>query len=151
MFQEEDGPPVASDDPDPQNNAGPSRAPDFGQQRYAFSLSAQTARGVVHCVECRKPRLFYSKTKLTDRQSLLVAKCVSEFDYTCGSDLVNPEIASLKGVLTRKNMTCGNPVEMCYYSSKLGQLEICCYCAVDNTEVNSRKAIKQFYLSAKIV
>ncbi|XP_052820704.1 uncharacterized protein LOC128246516 [Mya arenaria] len=77
---------------------GPSqRQPAVGHSlgEPTFSMTAQTARGVVHCCECNKPRLYYSRTKLTSKQNLLIAKCISKFTFTCGAPIAHPSYLSL--------------------------------------------------------
>ena len=54
--------------------------------------SGQNARGVVRCVECSKPRFYYCKNKLSSRQlNILLVRAVTEFDYTCGAPLSDPD------------------------------------------------------------
>ncbi len=107
---------------------GSLKKPTVGQQELVVSMTAQTARGLVNCCECDKPRMYYSRTKLTFAQSTLIAKCISEYIFTCGAPIVDPRYKSLRGVVTRK-LNCGNPVEVCYYASKFGDgSDICCYC-----------------------
>ena len=48
-------------------------------------MSAQTARAVVHCVECRKPRVVYAKTKIDIRHKMMLARNISSFELTCGA------------------------------------------------------------------
>lgn len=43
------------------------------KEREAIPLTAQHARGVIKCAECRKPRLYYSKLRLSGRQELPIA------------------------------------------------------------------------------
>ncbi|WAR05667.1 hypothetical protein MAR_021036 [Mya arenaria] len=89
---------------------GPSqRQPAVGHslREPTFSMTDQTARGVIHCCECNEPRLYYSRTKLTCKQNLLIAKCISEFTFTCGAPIAHPSYLSLRGVVSRK-LTCGN-------------------------------------------
>ena len=50
-------------------------------------MSAQTARAVVTCVECRKPRVIYCKPKLDYRHKVILAKNVTSFEYFCGAGL----------------------------------------------------------------
>ena len=68
----------------------------MGQRKYAMFLhigasssknvgmSAQTARAVIHCVECRKPRVVYVKTKIDIRHKMMLARNISSFEFTWG-------------------------------------------------------------------
>ncbi|XP_052807717.1 uncharacterized protein LOC128236679 isoform X1 [Mya arenaria] len=51
----------------------------------ASIFTAQNARSITECCECRKPHVIYTKHKLTERQLVQVSLQLSEFDYTCGS------------------------------------------------------------------
>ena len=51
----------------------------------ASLYTAQHAQAVVCCIECRKPRLVYSKQKLGSRQLYSLATQMSEHEYSCGS------------------------------------------------------------------
>ena len=58
--------------------------------KNSVSKSAQTARAVVTCVECRKPRVIYCKSKLDYRHKVIMAKNVTSFEYSCGVELPPP-------------------------------------------------------------
>ena len=53
--------------------------------------TAQNARMVVNSIECQKPRVVYSKSKLTERQAMQCALMMSEYDYCCGSPICPPK------------------------------------------------------------
>jgi hypothetical protein len=53
-------------------------------------LSTQNARALATCVECRKPRVVYSKSKLSQRIEVLLATCLSEYEYSRGAPLIPP-------------------------------------------------------------
>jgi hypothetical protein len=98
-----------------------------------FSLTAQTARSIIKCVECLKPRVIYGKLKLSGRQELQLAELLSEFNYSCGAPLTPPGY-SLHGKTTVKlGINCSSPLEVAYYSSSqvLGPTDICYYCGKD--------------------
>lgn len=97
-------------------------------------MTAQTARGVVSCVECEKPRLYYSKTKLCSEQRLLLTASIPDIDYTCGSPLPAHEL--LKTVYIRTALTCGSQVEFPYYSSDLARQDICALCGDSEASVD---------------
>lgn len=66
--------------------AGPSpTAP--STSTTASLYTAQNARYTVECCECRKPRVIYSKNKLTERQIMKLAVSLSEADYCCGDHI----------------------------------------------------------------
>ena len=45
----------------------------------------------IGCIECRKPRVVYCKTKLDFRHKVMLARNISSFEYSCGSELFPPE------------------------------------------------------------
>ena len=53
-----------------------------------FSPSDQTALNVgsiIKCVECKKPRLMYSKRKLSDDEKGALKRFLPSFENVCGS------------------------------------------------------------------
>ena len=109
-------------------------------------MSAQTARAVVVCIECRKPRVIYSKNRLSERQKVLLAVTLSEFEYSCGSALFPPSVsANLKqSMCLRPNLQCILSVEISYYGSELGiRKDICAFCGIEEAFTNAD--LKQQY------
>lgn len=99
-------------------------------------FTAQNARSTVVCVECSKPRVIYSKLKLSSRQQLQLAELIRDFIYTCGAPLTPPG-HSLNGKTTiRMNLDCASPMETPYYSATVGPCDICYYCGVHKGEVD---------------
>ena len=58
--------------------------PAFGEYNMCVKPHA---RATVSCVECRKPRVLYSRFKLTDRQLTSLVMLLSGYDYTCGAPI----------------------------------------------------------------
>lgn len=96
----------------------------------------QNARALVDCVECRKPRVIYSHHKLTERQLTSITISISEYEYTCGSPLLPPTNSLYKKVMCRVNLNCNSHIELAYYGSGLGQLDICSVCTEPEAETN---------------
>lgn len=97
----------------------------------------QNARAIVECVECRKPRVVYSHHKLTERQIMSFTISISEYEYTCGSPLLPPTNSMSKKVMSRLNINCDSHVELAYYGSGLGQVDICSVCAEPEADTNA--------------
>lgn len=93
--------------------------------------------GVIICVECRKPRLYYSRIRLSGRQEQLLVIAISEYDYTCGGPIAHPSVALLKSVFAREKLTCGYPVETPYYSSIFANVDVCAFCASDGGNIDT--------------
>ena len=108
-------------------------------------ISAQTARAVAVCIECRKPRVIYSKNKLSERQKVVLAVGLSEFEYSCGSSLFPPSVpGSLKQSMSLKpNLQCVMPVEISYYGSDLGRKDLCAYFGIEEA-LTDTELKKQF-------
>jgi hypothetical protein len=105
--------------------------PIFGKNSMC---TAQCARSSVTCIECRKPRVIYSKLKLSERQNVSLALLLSEFDYTCGAPLTPPRHSLHGRVMCRDNLTCIMPIEIPYYGSQVdvGRKDLCCHCGVED-------------------
>lgn len=70
----------------------------------------QHARATILCVECRKPRVLYSKHVLTERQKVSLVILLSEFDYTCGAPITPPHHLLHGVVMTRSQMSYVHPL-----------------------------------------
>lgn len=99
-------------------------------------ITAQNARALVTCVECRKPRVLYSKQKLSQRQELTLALTLSEYDYTCGAPVLPPNHSLAKFIQIRTEMSCISPIEVSYYSSGIGRGDLCAHCATEDSQCN---------------
>ena len=99
--------------------------------------SAQNARSVILCVECEKPRVVYSRHRLTHRQQMPLTLTISnEYEYTCGSVLLPPSNPHYKTIMCRTEITCETPIQLPFYRSGLGKPELCCYCASEDGVVD---------------
>ena len=109
-----------------------------GPSTVASMYTAQNARYTVECCECRKPRVIYSKNKLTERQILKLAVSISEADYCCGDHIS----VQNDNVHVRPGITCREPVKLSYYSSSLGRNDLCCHCGSTDAEVSQELKTK---------
>ena len=99
--------------------------------------SAQNARSVVVCVEYEKPRVVYSRHRLTHRQQMSLTLTISdEYEYTCGSVLLPPSYPHYKTIMCRTEISCETPIQLPFYRSGLGKPELCCYSASEDGEVD---------------
>lgn len=101
----------------------------------ASAFTAQTARYSIQCIECNKPRVLYSKKKLTGRQQTQLVLLLSEIEYSCGSYVTAPNNKLQNVVLVRLGINCNTPVELPYYSSDIGLKDTCCFCGGRQGEV----------------
>lgn len=99
-------------------------------------ITAQNARALVNCVECTKPRVLYSKQKLSQRQEVTLALSLSEYDYTCGGPVLSPNNSLAKCIQIRTEISCISPIEVPYYSSGIGRGDLCAYCATEDSQCN---------------
>ena len=83
----------------PLNNLSPKR------------LMSAFVRVLVECVDCRKPLVVHSTTRLSERQKLGLAIVFSEYEYSCGSEVVPPEHSLHNKVFVRTTLTCESRVE----------------------------------------
>lgn len=128
----------------PQTSTGDTEAALLPEHESAM-YTAQNARATIACTECSKPRVVYGKQKMSQRQQVLLASLMSEFEYTCGSPLTSPGSALHSKYTTRPGMFCNTPIELCYYSSTLQcPKDLCTYCSDTGAEVdqNLKKKFK---------
>ncbi|KAG1678702.1 hypothetical protein GQR58_013243 [Nymphon striatum] len=105
--------------------------------------TAQNARYMVTCIDCRKPRLLYSTNKLTERQSVQDAMALSEYDYTCGSPVFLPNSPLKNKLHVREHISYEDIIEIPYYTANLNRVDLCCYCAVEDC-MKDATLLKQF-------
>ena len=83
-------------------------------------------RYIVTCVDCDKPRVLYSGTKLNNQEKNLLRRLLELYSYTCGAILQDlktldnrtPRVnALLAKVFVRQNITFRNEVEVPYSSA----------------------------------
>lgn len=107
------------------------------QNEDASTFTAQHARAVVNCIECTKPRVIYARHRLTDRQSTALTIYLSEVEYSCGSPLIPPNHPLEKVLFVRVPLTCADTVELAYYGTGFGAIDICCYCATGDCQLDA--------------
>ncbi|XP_064612507.1 uncharacterized protein LOC135476417 [Liolophura sinensis] len=106
-------------------------------QQKKHVLTAQNAQAVFECVECKKPKVVYSKSKLTERQQAQPITTMTEYEYSCGAPVIPPNNPLYSKVFMRLGITCESLVETPYYSSDIGQKDLCCFCGTDKGTVNT--------------
>ena len=99
-------------------------------------FTAQNARATVLCIECRKPRVIYSKQKLSERHNMTVTLALSEFDYSCGAPLLPITCPLARSVMCRAALGCATPVEVPYYTSAIGRIDVCAFCGAEEAVVD---------------
>ena len=62
---------------------------------------------------------------------------LSEFEYTCGAPVLPPNSSLAKTVMCKDNLGCATHVEIPYYGSSIGRLDICAHCGVPEALVNT--------------
>ena len=97
---------------------------------------ALNTRLLLECCECNKPRLLFSKKKLSNTETLNFKKALNGLMYTCGAAIIEfkDQINSryhkiLETVFVKENHTCLVPVESIYYSCKVYQ-DCCVWCGI---------------------
>lgn len=104
----------------------------------ASMFTAQNARFIAECVECKKPRVIYSKNKLTERQQMQLIILLTEHDYTCGCFVTVPGNSLHNKVHVRLGITCGTPVELAFYRSSFAKTDLCCICASGSAFIDEK-------------
>ena len=89
----------------------------------------------ITCYECNKPRLIYSKNKVSANVTTKFKRTVKDLLYICGTgvaELVGPE--NFKELFIKENLKCSTPVESIYYS--VGYPSCCCHCGSTRKLIN---------------
>ena len=86
---------------DPEEIFMPSKLEDITKRNHGidFSPSAQTALNVgsiIKCSQCKKPRLLYSKRKLTETEKVELKRFLSSYEY-----LLDPHLKRSQRILTQ--------------------------------------------------
>ena len=102
-------------------------------KKIPFNPTKQTALNVgdtITCEECGKPRLLHSEKTVKDKES--VAKFLEHITYSCGASLQNILDEEIIGqVFVRADLSCGEKIEIPYYSAKYKDICINCGCMND--------------------
>lgn len=102
-------------------------------------MTGQNARLSVECTECRKPRVIYSKNKLTERQKVITVLHISElYDYSCGFPLFEKDHSLCSQIFVKSGISCAMPVEVSYYvgPDEVGRKDICAHCGTPEASVD---------------
>jgi len=92
-----------------------------------FAQTAKTVQMTVTCVDCDKPRVIYSATKLNASEKNILARMIQLYTYSCGAVLQDlksldnrpPRVnALLDKTFVRQNIACRSEIEVPYFSSK---------------------------------
>ena len=139
-LSEEDRPSLKGHGEDPE-----AVTADFSNKDF---FNAQKAWGIITCWECYKPRVVYTKGKLTLQEKNALTAVDDSRVYTCGSTLFSSS-SDFKSLVVRRNIQCTSPIEAQYYSAKLVNFPpVCYYCGgSEETLVNDKEMteLKQQY------
>ena len=107
---------------------------------FPFSASVQHVKNVDTMLqrdECGVWRLLYCRFKLSKKEQADLQTALQDVSFTCGAQLQDLELSGrLNEIYTRK-ISCEQPIEKLYYSTKLSP--ICVYCAADVESVPKEK------------
>ena len=124
---------------------------EFVDLKLSISMTAQKARVVVYCVECERPQVIYPTNKFNRNQRMILAKSISNFEYSCRAFPSPPD--TMSGTLCiRPSLQCAMQIEVSYYGSDVGTADNCSHCgeskAVVSQELKQRlKTLFQIYKS----
>lgn len=108
----------------------PSRKVTEKQKADKESKRLFRSKYVVHFVRCsipncKKPRVVYKATPLTDEQKDSLLDSLDHFMFTCGGPVTTTTDLLNGRVVTRISLQCSDPVEFEYYSRK-ARFPLCC-------------------------
>lgn len=111
------------------------------QPRVMFApFTGDRVRCVVYCFRCSKPRCIYAQKQLSTRERILLEKIITNCVFSCGSPLLPPLHPLEEQISMKMFRSCDAPVEMAFYSSNLGSMNVCCYCG--SSENNLDKEVE---------
>ena len=87
--------------------------------------------------------MIYSKPALSSRERLSLSILLSEHDYTCGSAVTIPSSTLHGRVFVRLPLSCDDSVELPYYSSRVGRMDVCGHCG--NGDATVDQSLKKDY------
>ena len=107
------------------------------QPRFVFApFTGDRVRSVVNCFRCSKPRCIYAQKQLSTRERILLEEITTNGVFSCDSPLL-PPLHPLEERISMKNFrSCEDPIEMAFYSSNLGSINVCCYCGNSDNNLN---------------
>ena len=95
---------------------------------HKSALNTQSVRAVIKCALCMKPRCIYSNNKLNSSVQKEIKSVIEENVYICGGSFADDESYLRHSVIVRRQLTCAQPIETTYYSSKIRLPDICFHC-----------------------
>jgi hypothetical protein len=126
---------------DPNDDACPSRSVDESSRvdlpkPNGFKCCKQTARAILFCLDCERPRLLFARTILSLDQNELLQSALESLQYTCGSPLF-VEGHPLENVIMQHWTTCcALNIDRKYYEmgDKLAGYKWLCASCLDSDE-----------------
>ena len=97
-----------------------------------FRAKVETARDVIVCTECSKPRCLHS-LKLSLDEKKHVANIKEDTLYVCGASVTTPDTPLFGKIGVRCRLTCSAEISYHYFSSKRFPL-VCFVCGAPNAE-----------------
>ena len=68
---------------------------------------------------------------------------MSEFDFTCSAPILPPDHVLASVAITRDILTCASPLEIPFYTARIGRNDLCGICGVEESFIN--EALKRKY------
>ena len=121
---------------DPEEKNIPSLLLDVSKRPHNihFPPTAQSGKNVgmlVKCVECKKPSLMHSKTKLKLSECNVLKRSLSGLQYVCCAAFSSYEPDENNDIFAkayvRENLSCLTDIELTYYSTNIFP-DVCIHC-----------------------
>ena len=90
-------------------------------------IVSSKVRCILTCQECFKPRCVYAKSKLKPDEKSAIEQVQESRLFTCGSCLFPPDSPFSGVICVRENLSCGDPIELSYFSATLVHFPPVCY------------------------
>ena len=102
-------------------------------------MTAQAGSAVILCVECKKPRVIYSRKQLTNNQRYLLAKTMSSYEYSFPPTEKEKTAQTLR---IQPHLQCAMQIEVIYYGLDVGRADKCSHCGGNNYNVSVDAILK---------
>jgi hypothetical protein len=114
------------DEKDRPSSKPASHGEEVDKKRKDIIVSSKV-RCILSRQECFKPWCVYAKAKLKSDEKSATDQVQESRLFTCGSCLFPPDSPLSSVICVRENLSCGDPIELSYFSATLVHFPPVCY------------------------
>ena len=106
------------DEKDRPSSKPASHSEEVDRKRKEIIVSSNV-QCILTCQECFKPQCVYAKSKLKPDERSAIEQVQESHLFTCGSCLFPPDSPFSSVICVRENLSCGDSIELSYFSATL--------------------------------